>query len=81
MFFTYKDKNPKNTMVYSSFVELGKGFYLPEDVFEYSEADYAVKKIVKGLVEIELEKQPGSVLVNICEFDNDDEYEDEEEYE
>lgn len=82
-FFTYRDKKLKykngfEPMVHSSFVDLGKGFYLPEDVFEYSEADYAVKEIVKRLVEIELEKQPGSVLVDICEFDNDDEYEEED---
>lgn len=83
-FFTYRDKNINNAngfkpMVHSSFVELGKGFYLPEDVTVYSEADYAVKETVKRLVEIELEKQPNCVLVEICEFDNDDEYEEEDE--
>lgn len=75
-FFTYRGEN--SSFVRSSFVELGKDFYLPEDVTMYCEADYAVKEKVKRLVEIELEKQKGVVLVDICEFDNDEE-EDEEE--
>lgn len=70
-FYSYRGKKDKSGFCFSSFVELGEDFYLPEDVTTFAEADFAVKEKVKRLVEIELEKQKDVELVSIDEFDED----------
>jgi len=72
-YYTYRGKT--SNYVHSSFVDLGKDFHLPDDVFEYADAELNVKETVKQLVEIELAKQSDCVLVEICEFDDDEEEE------